>query len=87
MVSSKNFTILMYAAQTFMKPVIQHFRKNKCPSMPSCFITENISDMQKSHAVIFGDVNLPGKYGTTESKKSALDIQLHGNGSFYAKTA
>lgn len=61
MVSSGKFTILIYTGQSFLKPFIQHFRKKKCPSVPNCIISENVSDMQKSRAVIFNDINLPRK--------------------------
>lgn len=61
MVSSGKFTILIYTGQSFLKPFIQHFRKKKCPSVPNCIISENVSEMQKSRAVIFNDINLPRK--------------------------
>ncbi|XP_078339212.1 glycoprotein 3-alpha-L-fucosyltransferase A-like isoform X5 [Crassostrea virginica] len=57
----KNYKILIYASQSYLKPFIEHFKKTKCPSVPNCIISENQKEMADSHAVIFNGVHLPGK--------------------------
>nr|XP_022310018.1 glycoprotein 3-alpha-L-fucosyltransferase A-like isoform X3 [Crassostrea virginica] len=57
----KKYKILMYAGPSYLKPFIENFKKTKCPSVPNCIISENLTEMHDSHAVIFHGEQLPGK--------------------------
>ena len=57
----KNYKILIYTGQSYLKPFIEHFKKTTCPSVPNCIISENQKEMPDSHAVIFNGVHLPRK--------------------------
>ena len=57
----KNYKILIYTGQSYLKPFIEYFKKTTCLSVPNCIISENQREMPDSHAVIFNCVHLPRK--------------------------
>lgn len=60
--SKKNSThvILIYNGH-YLKLFMEHFRKKKCSLVKNCIVTDNVKDINKSHAVIFTHSNLPRK--------------------------
>lgn len=61
-ISKENLTfdILIYNGP-YLKPYVVPFRKKKCPSVTNCIVTDNVKDINNSHAVIFTHTSLPGK--------------------------